>query len=274
MNHLFSFLSGLRVVIVFIVVEVIAVFLFTNSSYYQQSIIVRNIHVAWSHVVQPVHSLTQYFSLGAVNRQLAEENNRLRNELEYLQHNIDTTVVTTTCDKHREPLFSYILAEIIDNSINKQQNYIILNAGSDQDVRPDMGVITDQGVVGIVTAVSPRYAFVKSILNTEWKFNVRLKSAGDFGPMQWDGLDYKKSILSDIPQHSNVVKGDTVVTSGYSRIFPQGIPIGVVDTAVVKRGNFHEIKVDLFIDLKKVQYVNIVKSIYRNELDSLKKVGR
>jgi len=274
MNHLFSFISGVRVLAVFIVLEIIAIALFTGNSYYQQSAILRSIHVAWGAVVRPVHSLTQYFSLGVVNRQLAEENNRLRNELEYLQSSADTAVVTVVYDKQRRPIYSYIPAEIIDNSVNKQQNFIMLNAGSEQGVRPEMGVITEQGVVGIVTNVSRRYALVKSILNTEWQFNVRLKSVGDFGPMQWDGLDYKKSVLSDIPQHSNVNKGDTVVTSGYSRIFPQGIPIGVVDTAVVKRGNFYEVKVNLFIDLKKVQYVNIVNSIYRSELDSLKTLVR
>jgi rod shape-determining protein MreC len=150
----------------------------------------------------------------------------------------------------------------------------MLNSGSEQGVKPEMGVITEQGVIGMVTAVTRHHSLVTSILNTEWKFNVRLKSAGDFGPMQWDGLNYKKSILSDIPQHSNVMKGDTVVTSGYSRMFPQGIPIGVVDTAVIKRGNFYEITVNLFIDLKKERYVNIVNSIYRNELDSLKTLGR
>ena len=274
MNHLFSFLSGIRTFIVFLVLEVIALVLFTGNSYYQQSTILTNIHVGWATVVRPVHAFTQFFSLGTVNRQLAEENNRLRNELEYLKSNIDTTAETFVYDKQHYPLYSYIPAEIIDNSVNKQRNYIILNAGSEQGVKPEMGVITDQGVVGIVTTVSRRYALVKSILNNEWKFNVRLKSVGDFGPMQWDGLDYKKSILSDIPQHSNVAKGDTIVTSGYSRMFPQGIPIGVVDTAVVKRGNFYEVTVNLFIDLKKERYVNIVNSIYRNELDSLKTVGR
>jgi rod shape-determining protein MreC len=274
MNHLFSYLSGIRVLVVFIVLEIIAIVLFTGNSYYQQSTILKTIHVAWGTVVRPVHSLTQYFSLGAENRQLAEENNRLRNELEYLRGSVDTTVATVVYDKGHRPLYSYIPAEIIDNSVNKQQNFIMLNAGSEQGVQPEMGVITEQGVVGVVTNVSRHYSFVKSILNTEWKFNVRLKSAGDFGPMQWDGLDYMKSVLSDIPQHSNVVKGDTVVTSGYSRMFPQGIPIGVVDTAVVKRGNFHEIKVNLFIDMRKVQYVSIVNSIYRNELDSLKTFGR
>ena len=274
MNHLFSFISGIRVLAVFIVLEIIAIILFTGNSYYQQSSILRSIHVAWGTVVRPVHSLTQYFSLGTVNRQLAEENNRLRNELEYLKGSVDAALVTTIHDKQHRPLYSYIPAKIVDNSVNKQQNYILLNAGREQGVKPEMGVITEQGVVGMVTEVSQHYALVKSILNTEWKFNVRLKSAGDFGPMQWNGLDYKISILSDIPQHTNVVKGDTVVTSGYSRMFPQGIPIGVVDTAVVKRGNFYEVKVNLFIDLKKVQYVNIVNSIYRNESDSLKTLGR
>jgi rod shape-determining protein MreC len=268
MNHLFSFLSGIRTLVVFIVLEVVALFLFTNDSFYQHSIILKNIHVAWAAVVRPVHSLTQYFSLDAVNRQLVEENNRLRNDLELLHSGADTTVKSIIYDQQ----YSYIQAEIIDNSINKQRNYIMLNAGSNNGVKKDMGVITDQGVVGIVTEVSKRYSLVKSILNTEWKFNVRLRSAGDFGPMQWDGLNYRKSILSDIPQHSNVVKGDTVETSGYSRVFPQGIPVGVVDTAVIRRGNFHEIKVNLFIDLKKVQYVNIVNSIHKHELDSLSRI--
>jgi rod shape-determining protein MreC len=167
MNHLFSFISGIRVLVVFIILEIIALILFTGNSYYQQSVILKNIHVAWGIVAQPVHSLTQYFSLGAVNRQLAEENNRLRNKLEYLQSSVDTTIVTVVYDGQHRPLYSYIPAEIIDNSVNKQQNYIMLNAGSEQGVKPEMGVITEQGVVGMVTEVSQHFALVRSILNIE-----------------------------------------------------------------------------------------------------------
>ncbi len=271
MNNLLRFLVGIKVLLLFISLEVIAITLMVTHSYYQQSVIINTLRTGRGILQANVTGLTDYLSLREANVILSEENTRLRNELSYYQSAKDTTY-GTVYDSLKMPLYTYISANIIDNSVNKQHNFIILDAGKDRGVEPDMGVITENGVVGVITAVNEHFSFVKSILNTGWKFNVRLKQAGDFGPLQWDGLYYKQSLLSDIPQHSKINPGDTVVTSGYSELFPQNIPIGVVHSYEIKRSNFYEIRVDLFADLKKIQHVNIVTFLYRDELKSLKKL--
>jgi rod shape-determining protein MreC len=269
MNNLLRFLVGIRVLLLFIALEVIALMLLTTSSYYQQSVVLNKIQSARGSWHEQWNEITQYMGLKAVNVALSAENTQLRNELE-IYHSIRNTTPGTVFDTlRRKPLFNYIPATIIDNSVNKQHNYIVLNVGAEDGVAPDMGVVTEKGVIGIVTSVTEHYAFVKSLLHTDWRCNVRLLQAGDFGPLQWDGTIYNESVLHDIPQHSNVQLGDTVVTSGYSSIFPQGIPVGVVKSYQVKRGNFYEIRISLFSDFKKVQHVNVVSFLYRDELNTL-----
>jgi rod shape-determining protein MreC len=268
MNNLLRFLVGIRVLLVFIILEITAFILFTASSYYQQSVVINKLHAARGLLHEQVSKLTQYLNLRETNILLAAENTALHNEIiNYrLVHNATPGTVT---DPAGAPLFSYIPATITDNSVNKQHNYIMLDVGSRDNVAPDMGVVTEYGVIGIVMAVTEHYAMVKSLLHTDWRCNVRLVHAGDFGPLQWDGLTYNEAVLHDIPQHSNVQTGDTVVTSGYSSIFPPNIPVGVVQSYEIKRGNFYEIRIRLFADFKKIKHVNVVSFLYRDEVKAL-----
>jgi rod shape-determining protein MreC len=268
MNNLLRFLVGIRVLLLFILLEVTALILLTTSSYYQQSVVTSKLHAVRGVLHEQVSELTQYLNLRETNTMLSIENTALLNELARYRmvHNATPGTMTNYAGM---PLFSYIPATITDNSVNKQHNYIMLDAGSADGVAPDMGVVTEYGVIGIVMAVTEHYAIVKSLLHTDWRCNVRLVHAGDFGPLQWDGITYSEAVLHDIPQHSNVQTGDTVVTSGYSSIFPPNIPVGVVKSYEIKRGNFYEIRIRLFADFKKIQHVNVVSFLYRNEVKTL-----
>jgi rod shape-determining protein MreC len=268
MDNLFRFLVGIRVLLLFIILETIALLLFATSSYYQQSVIVNKLHVVRGTLHEQVGQFTQYLDLQEINAVLAAENTALHNELVRYRLVHDATPGTVT-GHAGAPLFSYIPATITDNSVDKQHNYIMLDVGAADHVTPDMGVVTQNGVIGIVMAVSEHYAIVKSLLHTDWRCNVRLVQAGDFGPLQWDGITHNEAVLHDIPQHSNVQVGDTVVTSGYSSIFPPDIPVGVVKSYKLKRGNFYEIRVRLFADFKKIRHVNVVSFLYRHEVKTL-----
>jgi rod shape-determining protein MreC len=268
MDNLFRFLVGIRVLLLFIILEAIALLLLTTSSYYQQSVIVNKLHVVRGTLHEQVAQLTQYLDLQEINATLAAENTVLHNELAHYRLVHDATP-GMVANQTGAPLFSYIPATITDNSVDKQHNYIMLDVGAADHVAPDMGVVTQNGVIGIVMAVSEHYTIVKSLLHTDWRCNVRLLQAGDFGPLQWDGIAYNEAVLHDIPQHSNVQVGDTVVTSGYSSIFPPDIPVGVVKSYKIKRGNFYEIRVRLFADFKKIRHVNVVSFLYRYEVKTL-----
>jgi len=156
--------------------------------------------------------------------------------------------------------FTYSTARIINNSINKQNNYITLNAGSNEGIQREMGVITKDGVVGIVASVSNNFSTVISLLNTNLKVSAKHKRTGFYGSLYWDGLNYREVILSEIPQHVNLVEGDTIVTSGYSSIFPPDIPLGTIKEFDLKGGNFYIVKVKLLSDFKRLDYVCIIKS--------------
>ncbi len=267
MENVFRFLARSRVFFLFLVIEVIALFMIVRSSYYQSTKIMNSVRYLQAMCEEQVNSWEQYFSLKNMNADLAEENNRLRKILSYYQ-SVDTTKSFT----EKLPLYpdyEYTLATVIDNSVNRQHNYITLNVGKNHQIEPDMGVMVDNGVVGIITSVTGRYALVKSFLNTDWKVSARLLRSGAFGPLHWDGKIYTEALLSEIPQHIDVQVGDTVVTSGYSSIFPPDIPIGIVKSFQVKRGNFYEIKVALLTDYKRLRYVTVARFTQRDEINQL-----
>ncbi|MDR3236017.1 MAG: rod shape-determining protein MreC [Prevotellaceae bacterium] len=270
MKNVFRLLAGARILMLFMLLEAVAFLLITSSSYYQQSVVMNQLYAARSFWHKQWNSATQYVGLKEVNEALNEENTALHNMLAQYQ-STPNALPGTAFGTAGKPLFSYIPATIIDNSVTKQHNYIVLNVGSANGVAPDMGVIADNGIVGVVTSVTEHCAFVKSLLHTNWRCNVRLMRTGDFGPMEWDGITHNESVLYDIPEHSSVQISDTVVTSGFSGIFPPNIPVGVViDSHQAKRSNFHEVRIRLFIDFKKIQHVRVVSFLYRDELQTLK----
>ncbi len=269
MNAIYRLLVRLRAVLLFIALEVIAALLFTNSSYYQHSKIVGGIRVAKATIDAKIDSWQQYFFLKEENDRLALENNALRNRLERYEWSMDTVRALTALDSLRQPMYSYIPATVVSNSVNTLHNYITLNAGTQQGVTKGMGVITPDGIIGTVDYVSEHYALVRSVLNTEWKVSAKLATDGTFGSLYWNGINYRELLLAEIPRHIPVAIGDTIVSSGYSAFFPPNIPIGTVKQVASKRGIFHEITVTLFADFKKLHHVNVVNYIYRNELKEL-----
>lgn len=268
MESLYRFIIRHHVFIVFLILEAMALTLIYKSSNYQQSNMMANIGVVKSYIYSWTSQWTGYFGLRKENEQLAVENTRLRNQLAHYQsiRSIDTVAVHDTLNKQ---LYTYISAEVISNSINRQTNYFIINVGSNAGVKTEMAVISDSGVAGIVRHVSANFATVMSVLNTDCKVYAKLKRTGHFGPLTWDGKNIREGVLVEVPQHASVQIGDTIVTSGYSIIFPEGINIGTVKSFEVKKGNFYEIKVQLSVDFANLHYVNVINSIQRDEVKKL-----
>jgi rod shape-determining protein MreC len=207
-----------------------------------------------------------YFGLKKENEALAKENSALLNKISMYESVIfsDPTAIRDTLSHPGR--CNYIFAEVINNSTNRQHNTFIINAGSKQRVEPEIGVISEEGVVGVVHRVSSNYSTVMSLLNIDFKLSAKLKRTGYFGPLTWDGKNIREAIMIEVPQHAEVLKGDTIVTSGYSAIFPEGIMVGTVKSAEVKKGNFYEIKVLLSADLSRMHYVNVVDLPQRDEI--------
>ena len=159
---------------------------------------------------------------------------------------------------------------MINNSTNKQNNYITLDKGTQSGLKVGMGVISPNGVVGVIKNVSDHYASVLSLLHTRAKISCKLQKTNYFGSLQWDGRDYKEGILLDIPNHVDISAGDTIVTSGYSSTFPENLVVGTVLSVEKPAGeNFYDIRILFNNDFKHLNQVYVVKNNYQLEQDEL-----
>jgi rod shape-determining protein MreC len=170
------------------------------------------------------------------------------------------------------PAYIFTSAKVISNSVNKQLNYITLNKGSRHGIKPDMGIIDASGIVGVITDVSPNYSTGLSMLNRRLSVPAKITKNNYFGSLVWDGENYNSADLREIPFHIIVNVGDTVVTSGYSNVFPEGIMIGTIKKFDVESGtNFYNIKVELSTNFKTLKYVEVVQNTKRSELKNIEK---
>ena len=128
-----------------------------------------------------------------------------------------------------------------------------------------MAVVSPNGIVGVVNGVSKRFSTVMSLLNTDLHISAKIKKNNYFGSLSWDGKNYREAILYEIPHHVPVSKGDTIITSGFSTIYPEGVLIGTIKDFEVKGGNFYEITVRLSTDFKNLTYVNLVSNLRKEE---------
>ncbi|MGM0496318.1 MAG: rod shape-determining protein MreC [Bacteroidota bacterium] len=268
MQNLIRFLIKNHFFIFFIFIEAFAIFLLINNNNYQQTKFVDFTRSVSGSFYQEVEKLNEYLTLKEKNIRLKEENAKLRN---YIQKNLEVDIDSfkTKIDSNYNQQYESISAKIINNSVNKQHNYITLNRGELDEVKPGMGVITSDGIIGVIRGVSDHFSTAISLLNKEIKISSKMKESEFFGPLGWNGQDYKFAYLREIPLHADVAKNDTIVTSGYSSIFPEGIPIGYVEAFEEKGGRFYEIKVRLSVDFKQISEVYIIRNLRKQEQKEL-----
>jgi len=201
--------------------------------------------------------LLDWISLREVNRSLAEENASLMSEnlfLKEIMNNIHMPTDTLSLGDN----YSLIPSLVVVNSTGKQHNFLIINRGEEDGVSEGMGVVTPRGIVGFVQTVAGHYSRVVSLLDTDSKFSVILKKNGTFGSLAWDGVNYDYVMVYDVPLHTVVEVGDTLISSGYSAMFPYGIPVGTIRTISLNDGINYELQVELFEDFHSLRYVNVI----------------
>lgn len=273
MWSLFRYFYRHHVIILFIILEVIAfIFVFSHNTFQRASYLNSANHIS-GRIYERYNSVVSYFRLSKVNLELAEENARLRMAL--VGAGIDSLEVNEYIGaKADESNYKYIVAKVINNSVHRQHNYITLDKGSKHGVRPDMGIATISGVVGVITNVSGSFSTAISLLNLRWNVSARLKRNNYFGSLSWDGRDYQYAQLNEIPFHVEIEVGDTIVTSGFSSIFPEGILLGEVESFSKEGGdNFYSIRVKLSVDFKSLAYVEIIDSKQQTEIESLENLN-
>lgn len=269
MKSLFAFVLKHNFIFVFLFLQVVCVWLMVHNNGYQGSHVLNSSNRVVSNVYETAANTREYFSLKHENLRLAKENSVLRN---FLKSNYAAVPVSeyTSNDTIYKQQYTYISAKVVNSSVNKRRNFLTINAGEKEGIERDMAVMTSEGVVGIVTNVSSNFCSAMSLLHKDVRVNCQLKKDGSYGPLIWNGDDYRFCQLTDIPTHSKIMKGDTVITSELSGIFPEGIMVGTIESYERKRNeSFFTANVRLSADLKKVNYVYIIKNKFKGERDSL-----
>ena len=260
-KHYFFFL--------FLLLEAFCIYLVVQNNYYQKASFINSSNALSANILQTSTNVEQYFYLKNENENLAKENAELRS---HTMNSFDITLGKeySVNDTTYHQKYIYTSAKVVNISTNRRNNFLTLNKGYKHGIQNNMAVITSTGVVGQVRDVSENFCTVMSLLHSKTTINSKIKKDGSYGPLIWDGSDFQYATLNDIPTHVRLAKGDTIVTSAYSRTFPENILIGTVESFERPSGKyFYTIKVKLSTDFKKLTYVYIVKNIFKDEQEQL-----
>lgn len=271
MNKLLQILKKYDYVVVFVVLVVVSLVLMARTSYYQSSRLVALGNGIAGDWYRGVNSVGSYFGLKAENDRLAAENAALRAQLaeSYISYTDSVFVVNDTVYKQR---YTYTEAQVMKNSWTQQKNYIMINKGSSHGVEPDMAVISPQGIVGIVVSTSSNFATVMPVLHTDSRNSVKVRRTGVSGSLVWDGINYQYAQIVDITTAYQINEGDTIVTSGQANDFPEGVPVGYVQSAEPNQGTgFYKVTIRLATDFNKLDHVYIIDNRFREEQQKLMK---
>ena len=270
MRNLFRFILQNHVFLLFLLLEIVSFIFIFNFNRYQKSSFLNTSGRITGMIYESYSKVEDFFRLPAANRQLAEENARLRMLLGVSSTTPtlpDSLLLKRTGGENQ---YRYIAARVISTTVSRQQNFITLDKGLNDGIRPDMGIVTVGGVAGIITHVSPSFSTGLSLLNTRWNVSAKLARNNYFGSLVWDGTDYRRALLNEIPFHVELTVGDTIVTSGYSTFFPEGILLGTVESFEKEGGdNFYNIRVRLSVDFKSLSWVEVIENTRKSEIDNI-----
>lgn len=268
MRNLIIFIRRYFNFFLFLVIEIICLILVFRHNLYQRAAFLNSSNKLSGDLYRRYNDVQYYFHLRITNDSLAHENARLHNELlaDFSLKDTSGEKIMTIKDSTGERKYRYITAKVVNNSVNTLMNYLTIERGSKDSIAPNMGVISSNGVVGIVRSVSDHYAVVLSLLHKDTRISARLTRSGNFGSVRWDGRNPEMATLTDIPRNVKVYRGDSVVTSGYSTIFPENILIGYVEGFTEqKASNFHTIRIRLATNFYKLQYVYVIDNLMGEE---------
>ncbi len=211
-----------------------------------------------------------YFQLSSRNKMLEEENAALSEELRRYRSIERQQEYLSSFESYSDG-FDYIFSRIVKMGSNAQRNYIVIDKGSRDGITTDCGIVTAEGVVGVIDAVDKDLSYGRTLMNPNMSVSVRIGHNGVAGPLSWTGKGMQDASLDGIPIGSKAVVGDTVWTSGYSALFPPDIPVGVVQGITTKSGASQDIQVRLLQKFNALDYVTVVKYRKAEQIRDLEK---
>jgi rod shape-determining protein MreC len=271
MRNILVFIIRYHFLLLFLLLEFFSITLLINSTYYQSSAILKAGSRVTGRFYTSISNTTEYLKLRTTNEHLAQENALLRQMkgVSFLRNDTASFWVNDTLYKQQ---YKYIVSRVVLNTVGKRNNYIMLDKGSRSGIQKDMAVITSKGIVGTVVNVSENFCWVMSLLNKHTRISGRISKNNQMGTIVWNGVDHLYGTLTDIPAHVKIAKGDTIVSSGYSYIFPAGLMIGTITDYRVEQGeHFYTIPFRFSVDFNALQYVYVVKNLMKDEQESLEK---
>ena len=278
MRNLLNFLLKYNYWLLFILLEVICFVLLFRFNNYQQSVFFTSANVVAGKVYEVSGGISSYFHLKSVNEDLLDRNMALEQQITNLENRLkDYRIDSITMNSIRyleQADYKIFKAHVIRNSLNQADNYITLDKGSSSGIRPEMGVVDGNGVVGIVYKTSPSYSLVISVLNSKSSISCKIIGSEYFGNLKWEYGDSRYAYLKDLPRHAEFNLGDTVVTSGYSTVFPAGVMVGTVDDMSDSNdGLSYLLKIKLATDFGKLGNVRVISRSGQGEQRELENMS-
>lgn len=272
MQRLLQFLYKHRAFGLFLVLEILCFFIIIRNNGYQSSAAFNSANAIAGHVLAFKTEITNPFVAEDENERMKDriaELLKIKQEYEAMRH----VYRLSQKDPKRISKYRFIPAKVIKNEIRKVDNYITLDIGTKDGVKPGMGVFNDDGIVGRVKSCSKNYSTVISFLHTNTKTSSVLAKNDELCTAVWPGEDYRYAELLYLPRHVSVSKGDTVITSGFNAVYPKGIPIGVVEETVLEsHQSFHKTKVKLLTNFNAINYVYVVDNKLKEEQKALENI--
>ena len=265
MQRLLNFILQNRAFFTFVALELICTWLIVRNNTYHGAQFFNSSNAVAARILSVSQNVSNYLHLRKVNEDLASENARLRQQLE-------KKISPIIKDSVLVQRYDYVDAKVVNNSVNMFHNFITIDKGENDLIEPGMAVINSNQAIGKVKSVSSSFAVIISLLNLDEYVSATIKRTGNFGTIRWDGKDQRFTTLQFIPRHVNPLPGDSVVTSGYNSIFPTDILIGIIRRAHLPTNGPWEIEVELSQDFSRLQHVEVIKSLKKNEIDSLQNI--
>lgn len=271
MKNLFLLLWKNNFLILFLILSGFSIYLIYDQQQFHRAAILNSSNKVVGQVMTGVDEVTDYLALRDNNKKLADQNAALlaANIMSYYNN---TTFRDSVRDTVYSQQYTYVVAKVINNSVNRRNNFITIDKGLLNGIQPDMGVIGAGGLVGVVKDVSDHYATVQSLLHSKWTPSAKLKNNNFFGYLNWDGSNPQFINLQNIPANVQVAKGDTITTTPFSPLFPEGILVGTVASVKQKAaGDNHIISVKLSTNFNNISYVYVVVNRFKEEREKLEK---
>ncbi|MGI9525647.1 MAG: rod shape-determining protein MreC [Weeksellaceae bacterium] len=274
MQFLNNLISKIGLFVFFLMLEIAALFFTATRSDFHKNAMGYKAMAVKGYFTNQYNNVVHFFDSPEENKLLAQQNAALKERIEQLENQREAMSIsnsTIELDSAIHKKYAFKQAKIVDYSIDKKDNYFLINKGSKDGIKEDMGVLSPQGIVGAVLSTGDHYASVLSVLHSKSFVKARVKGQSRFGIIVWNGKDYKELTLTEIPKYLDIKVGDTVITAGASAAYPEGELIGRIKSLEPNNttGDF-EITVSMFDDLTKIRNVYVIENLDQVDIQKAK----